>query len=188
VGLQERIDSLAPRERQLLGVLVVVFGLLVLVFFPIYVSVMLGAHRDENDQIRAVIDRIYSERDVIERHKAEKQALLAKYGTAAPPLAGYLSKLAGANSLEIPEIKDRPPIPHGKKYEEQSVEVSLKKVGMLNLAKFLEATVQGPYPISISKLNIHRRTNEPDSYDVTLAVSSFHRFPDTAEAKAGAEK
>jgi general secretion pathway protein M len=185
MNLQERLDRLAPRERQLLGVMVVVFLVMVVFLVPVGVASMLGARRSEIEDLRAALDRLAAERPALERRQHEKDALSAKYRSQPPALAGYLSKLAGTHSIDIPEIKDRPPIPYGKKFEEQSVEITLKKVGLLNLSKFLEGIVKGGHPISIGKLNVRARSAQPDSYDVSMTVSSFRRLPDAKPAKGG---
>jgi general secretion pathway protein M len=185
MNIQERIDRLAPRERQLLGVMVVVFLVMVVLLVPLGVSSMLGSRRGDIEALRGALDRLAAERPALERRQQEKDALLAKYRSPAPALAGYLSKLATAHSIEIPEIKDRPPIPYGKKFEEQSVEITLKKVGLVNLSKFLEGIVKGGHPISVGKLNIRSRSAQPDSYDVSMTVSSFRRLAEAKPEKGG---
>jgi len=185
VNIQERIDRLAPRERQLLGIMVAVFLVMVILLVPLGVTTILGSRRGDIESLQAALDRIATERPMLERRQQEKEALLSKYRSAAPALAGYLSKAATSQSIEIPEIKDRPPVPYGKKFEEQSVEITLKKVGLLNLSKFLESVVQGGYPISIGKLNIRSRSAQPDSYDVSMTVSSYRRLADSKQPKAG---
>lgn len=185
MNIQERIDRLAPRERQLLGVMLVVFLVMVVFFVPIGVASTLSSRRGEIEDLQAALDRLVAVRPALEKRQQEKDALLAKYRSQAPALAGYLSKLAGSHSIDIPEIKDRPPIPYGKKFEEQSVEITLKKVGLVNLSKFLEGIVKGGHPISVGKLNIRARSAQPDSYDVSMTVSSFRRLPETKAAAGG---
>ena len=146
---------------------------------------MLSSKRGAIEELQSALVRIETERPVLEHRRQEKDALLAKYRNVPPALAGYLSKLATSNSIEIPEIKDRPPVPYGKKFEEQSVELTLKKVGLVNLSKFLEGVVSGGYPISISKLSIRIRGAEPDSYDVTTTVSAYRHLAETKGSKSG---
>ena len=72
-------------------------------------------------------------------------------------------------------------MPHGKRYMERSTKVSLHKVGMLKLAKFMERIEQSGNPITISALNIRKRGPEPDMYDVDMTVSAFDRAAAAAE-------
>ncbi|MET0413827.1 MAG: hypothetical protein ABW217_21135, partial [Polyangiaceae bacterium] len=88
-----------------------------------------------------------------------------------------------AASVAIPEIKDKPPTPHGKKYEERATAISLKKVGLVGLVKFMERVSAGTYPIAITALNVRKRGIEPDSYDVEMTVSAFHRIEPKSSAK-----
>jgi type II secretory pathway component PulM len=182
MNIQERIDRLAPRERQLLGVMLAVALVMVVFLIPVGVGSVLASRRGEIDELQESLDRIRSEQTMLQRIKQEKNALLAKYRSSPPALAGFLSKLASANGIEIPEIKDRAPVLHGKKFEEQSVELTLKKVGLISLSKFLEGIVKD-HPISVGKLNIRTRGAQPDSYDVTLTVSAYRRLADEKPAK-----
>ena len=60
-------------------------------------------------------------------------------------------------------------------YEERSTRITLRKVGMLPLAKFMESIERSGYPVKITKLNIRRSGSQPDQYDVSMTVSSFDR-------------
>jgi general secretion pathway protein M len=46
---------------------------------------------------------------------------------------------------------------------------------MYAIAKFLESLEKSGYPIDVSRLNIRKRTGEPDSYDVEVGVSAYDR-------------
>jgi general secretion pathway protein M len=176
MGIQERIEGLEPRERQLLGVLLGVFVVMLLLLIPVGISTVLGDKTHENEQIREAIARLEAQSAAIAERKAERDAVLERYAKPAPALAGYLDTAASAASIAIPEIKDKPPTPHGKKYEERSTAISLKKVGLVGLVKFMERVSAGTYPIAITALNVRKRGVEPDSYDVEMTVSAFHRI------------
>ncbi len=175
MSLRERIDRLEPRERQLLGVLGVVFAVLILLLVPIGMSAMLSSQKSENEALRTAIDNIQKGRAVVRKRAAERDAVAARYASPAPPLAGFLSKLATETGIDIPESQDRAVIPHGKQYEERSTKIVLRKVGMLHLVKFMEKIEQSPHPVLISRLNIRKRGTEVDSYDVEMVVSAFDK-------------
>ena len=60
---------------------------------------------------------------------------------------------------------------------------------MLPLAKFLEDIEKSGYPLSVSRLNLRKRSGENDSYDVDLAVSSYDRSePPPTSPPAGSAK
>ena len=175
MSLGERLDRLEPRERQLLTVLLGVFVGFVVLLVPLGVSAMLGGKRDENQELRDAIQAIHSGRDQVRKQREERDAVVARYADKAPPLAGYLAKLAKDNGFDIPESQDRAEVPHGKRYNERSTKLVLKKVPLLNLTKFMEGIAQSKHPLSITRLNIRKRGTEPDSYDVEMVVSTYDR-------------
>lgn len=185
MSLRERFESLEERERKLLGVFALVAILGILLFVPLGVTAGLHSQRSENQAIEEAIAEIEAARSSVELIRAQKKALLDKYARPAPPLAAYLAKLASDVGVEIPESQDRQPVPHGKRYEEKATKLTLRKVGMLELAKFMERIEQSGHPLSITQLTIRKRSVEPDSYDVDMVVSAFERKPDKVQAKAG---
>jgi general secretion pathway protein M len=185
MSLADRIDRLDARERQLLGVLVAVFLGIVVLLVPLGVTALVSSRRSENEELKQAVAAIQENRELVRKHNEEREVVLARYAQAAPPLAGFLDKLAKDSGLEIPESQDRAPVPHGKKFEERSTKIVLRKVGMLNLVKFMERIEQSGHPVTISRLNIRKRGTEQDSYDVEMFVSSYVRNADAKEAKPG---
>ncbi len=185
MGLQERLDALQPRERRLLALFVGLFAVICVLIIPIGVSAMLSERRTENDQLRETIDRLFAERDEITERQSRNQRVLARYKTPAPPLAGFLDKNAKALEIEIPEFKDKPPVPNGKEYEERSTEISFKKTKMKAVVQFMEKIAQASFPISITRLSVRKRGTEADSWDVAMTVSAYHR---TVVDKSGDKK
>ena len=173
--LAERLSGLEDRERRLLGILVaLVLGALVLLP-PAALFALVHSRQSEVDEIREAIQAIDDEREVVERAKAGKGAIEQRYASPAPPLAAFLARLASEAGVEIPESQDRQAVPHGKKFEERTTKISLRKVGLLKLVKFLEKIEQAGHPVRVSQFDIRKRGSEPDSYDVDLVVSAFDR-------------
>lgn len=175
MNLRERYDNLEPREQRLVLIMGGVLAFMIVLLIPILLSATVAAQKGENESIREVMAAIEEARPTLEHQETERQKVLARYARPAPPLAGFLEAQATANGIQIPESQDHPVVPHGKKYEERSTKIVLQKVGMKNLAKFLESVVNAGYPVRISSINIHRRGMEPDSYDVTVVASAFDR-------------
>lgn len=182
--LRERIDKLEPRERRMLGVLGALLGAFLLLIGPIVVFGVVSSKRSENEEIRALVESIYSARGTINERNQKRDTLLSRYARTAPTLAGFIEESAKTNNITAAESQDRPEAPHGKRYTERMTVVKMHKVGMLNLAKTLEHIEESGYPVSVSKLNLKPRAGEPDSYEVELGVSAFDRKPD-APAGAG---
>jgi len=185
VSIAERIDRLDARERQLLGVLFAVFVGIVVLMVPLGVTALVSSRSSENEELKQAVASIQENRELVRKHNEEREIVLARYAQAAPPLAGFLDKLAKDSGLEIPESQDRAPVPHGKKFEERSTKIMLRKVGMLNLVKFMERIEQSGHPVMISRLNIRKRGTEQDAYDVEMIVSAYVRNAEAKETKPG---
>lgn len=183
MGLQERLDALQPRERRLLSVFVGLFVVICVLLIPLGISAMVADRRSQNQELRAAIDRLFAERDDVQARSGENERILARYEKDAPALASLIDGFAKALEIEIPEFKERPAVPIGKKYEERSTEISLKKVGMRNLVLFMEKIAKLSYPVSITKLNIRKRAVEPDSWDASMTISSYHRVQTEKKSK-----
>jgi general secretion pathway protein M len=183
VSIAERIDRLDARERQLLGVLFAVFIGIVVLLVPLGVTALVSSRSSENEELKQAVATIQENRELVRKHNEEREIVLARYAQAAPPLAAFLDKLAKDSGIEIPESQDRAPVPHGKKFEERSTKIMLRKVGMLNLVKFMERIEQSGHPVTISRLNIRKRGTEQDAYDVEMYVSAYVRNAEVKETK-----
>ena len=184
MSLQERLRSLEDRERRLLGILVAMVLGAVVLMPPVALYALVHSRKSEVEEIREAMQAIEDERDTVERAKAGKGALEQRYARPAPPLAAFLARLASEAGVEIPESQDRQTVPHGKRFEERSTKITLRKVGLLKLTKFLEKIVLSGHPVRLSQFDIRKRGSEPDSYDVDLVVSAFDR---KAEPKTAAK-
>ena len=176
MSIQDRLAALEPRERRLIGVLVLVFTGMLMMSIPLGVSAILSDETEAHARLTEAIERLEAEGDGIREQQEARQALLARYESPAPALAGFLSKAASASTLAIPESKPESPIAHGKRYEERPTAISFRKVGLLELVKFMERVSGGGEPIGITKLNVRKRGPEANSYDVQMTVSAYHRI------------
>ena len=180
---RERLDKLDPRERRLLTILMGIFGVFLLLLGPFGIWSYVGGKRNENQEVRDLIDSIYEARGQISERKARRDALLARYAKPAPALAGFIDETAKENGVPTTaESQDLPEIPHGKRYSERSAKARIRKVGMLALAKTLEKIEQSGYPVAVTRLNIKPRLGDPDSYEVELVVSAYDRKADAPAA------
>lgn len=186
MSLADRLSRLEPRERRLLGILGGVLGALAFLAVPIAIAASVHSQSNENDALREAIANIDDGRERVAKAQAARDAVAARYATPAPPLAAFLAKIATDAQVEIPESQDRQAVPHGKRYDERSTKIVLRKVGMLKLIHLMEGVEKSGHPVTLSSLNIRKRAVEPDSYDVDMVVSAFDRKapePKKAEAK-----
>jgi len=187
VNISDRFARLGSREQRLLNIALIVVGVVVVVLLPIGLTVLVHSKGNETQALRDAADNITDSREQIEKVKLEKAVTAERYARPAPPLAAFLAGLASEVGIEIPESQDRQGVPHGKRYVERSTKMSLHKVGMLKLAKFMERIEQSGNPITISSLNIRKRGPDPDMYDVELTVSAFDRTATPEKPKKAAE-
>lgn len=187
MNISDRFARLATRDQRLLNIGLLVVGAIVVVLVPLALTIVEHSRRNDNEALAAAADDIRDSLEQIEKTKLEKAITVARYASPAPPLAAFLAGLASEVGIEIPESQDRQGIPHGKRYTERSTKMSLHKVGMLKLAKFMERIEQSGHPIRISALNIRKRGPEPDMYDVDMTVSAFDRAATPEKPKKAAE-
>jgi general secretion pathway protein M len=183
--------GLNPRERRLLSILAIVFGVLFLLGIPVGLSSLVHSREADNDELYSAINAVQGARAQVRDRQAKKDAIVNRYEKRAPALAGLIQQTAKQQKLEVTESQDRPETPHGKRYSERMTNVHLKKAGMYAIAKFLESLEKSGYPLDVSRLNVRKRAAEPDSYDVEVGVSAYDRseapLPSTAGGAAGEE-
>jgi general secretion pathway protein M len=184
LNLRERLQSLEERERRLLGIAALIVGVGIVLVGPIALVAVAHGKRSDVEAVRAAITTIEDQSDAIQHAKLEKAALAERYKKPAPQLQAFLAKLASDVGVEIPESQDRQLVPRGKRFDERSTKVTLRKVGMLKLVKFLEKIELSGHPIKVSQIDIRKRA-DPDAYDVDLVVSAFDRK--APEPKPGAK-
>jgi len=167
--------GLNPREQRFATIAVVVIGVMVLLGIPIGLQSLVSSRGSENEELRKALDSVNGARAQIRERQERKSSISARYGKKAPQLAGFLEQSASAQKLQVTDSVDRPDVPHGKRYVERHTIIHLKKSGMAPIAKFLEAIEKSNHPVAVSRLNIRKRSGEPDSYDVEVGVSAFDR-------------
>jgi general secretion pathway protein M len=167
--------TMNDRERRLVGILAVVGVLVLICALPLGLEIFLHSQGADNDDLRQAIADVQDARGRVRERQQRKDAIAARYGQKAPPLAGFLEQTARAQKLEVTEATPLPDVPHGKRYTEHGTNIHLKKAGMQPIAKFLEALENSGYPLAITRLNVRKRSGEPDSYDVEVGVASYDR-------------
>jgi len=175
VTLRDRINQLEDRERRLLGVFVVVFGVFIILVIPLGLTAYLGSVSSENDSMREALTNLQQSKGALEKRAEEQAGMDRRYARKAPPLAGFLAGIAQRHKIEIPETQDQAEVPHGKRFIERSTKITLRDVGMLKLAELMQGVAQSGFPVSISRINIRKKASPPDSYNVQVTVSAFDR-------------
>lgn len=167
--------GLNPREQRVATMAVFVFGAVLLLAIPVGLSMLVSSRKAENTELREALTAVNGARTKLRERTDRKNEIARRYSKKAPALAGFLSQTATQNKLQVTDSQDRPDVPHGKKYVERHTVIHLKKAGMGSVAKFTEAIEKSGYPVAITRLNVHKRSGEPDSFDVEVGVSAYDR-------------
>jgi general secretion pathway protein M len=176
------LDRMQPRERRLLSVVGMVVAVLMVLGLPLGLELLVRSKRAANEDMRSALAAVQEGRQRVRERATKKETVTQRYAKPVPQLASFIEQAARAHKLELSDSVDRPPVPHGKKYTERQTVVHLKKAGLLALSKFLESIEKSESPVIISRLEIRKRTDAPDSYDVELGISTFDRVADKLEA------
>lgn len=166
---------LSPRDQRSATIGLVVLGVLLVVGLPIGLSVLAGGKKAEVEALRTALSDVQGARAKVRDRKSREDAVASRYAKRAPALAGFLEQSARSQKLEVSDSVDRAEVPHGKRYSERNTVIHFKKAGMRPIVKFIEGLEQGGQAVTVSRLNVRKRSGEPDSYDVELGVSAFDR-------------
>lgn len=183
------LEKLTPREQKLAMALITVLAVMLLLALPIGLETMIASRRSDNNDMRDAIAKIQDSRAQIRDRQSKKDAVAQRYANKTPPLAGFIEQQARAQKLEVTDSVDRPDLPIGKQYTERTTVVHLKKANMLSISKLVESIERSGHPVLVSRLNIRKRSAEPDSWDVELGVSAYDRIeqkPAAPKASASA--
>jgi len=167
--------GLNPREQRVATIFVGVLAVMLLLAVPVGLQTLVSSRKTENDELRAALTAVQAARSQVRDRQSAKDAIAIRYQKKAPPLAGFIEQSARSNKLDVNDSVDRPEVPHGKRYVERSTVVHFKKASMLPIAKFLETVEKSQYAVAVTRLNVRKRSGEPDSYDVEVGVSAYDR-------------
>lgn len=190
--LADRLQRLGlnPREQRIATVAIVVLAAFVVLLVPVGLGALVRSRAAEVDELRSALEAVQGARAQVKERKAKKEGIAQRYAQKAPPLAGFLAQLAKAQKVEVTDSQDRQMVPIGKRYEERATTLHLKKSGLAPISTFLEAVAKSGNPVAVTRLNVRRRSGEPDSYDVEVGVSAYDRKdapPAPAPAPAGGD-
>lgn len=180
--------GLNPREQRIATIAVFVLGGFVILGIPVGLQTLVSSRKTQNEELRAALTDVNNARSKIRERQEKKTSIASRYSKRAPQLAGFLEQNASAQKLQVTDSVDRPDVPHGKKYTERNTVIHLKKSGMGPIAKFLEAIEKSSYPVAVSRLNVRKRSGEPDSYDVEIGISAFDRNETATSSDKDKEK
>ncbi len=174
--------TISDREKRTLRIALFALPGVLLIVGLVASQFIVSKRRAEIDAIVEATAAVDEARPKVVEAKARKQQLTQRYGSKAPSLSSYLDQEARAEKLDVVDHADRPEAKLGKRFSERHHVMHVRKAGMRAVALFLERIAKSPYPLSVSRLLIHKRGSEADAYDVEFGVSAYDRG-ESAEKK-----
>jgi len=180
-----RFESLSQREQVLIYVMGSTFVVLVLVLGFILMNAKVSSIEDEVADNDRILLELTTKGERLLEVQQEREKEEARFDRALPPLPGLLERLAGEAGIEIPESREMPDDPIGKKWVRKSVEVRLRRVGLKSFTEFMVKVKNENkrIPLAITHLTVKSRAAEPDSYDVDITVSAYTKTSSSKKKK-----
>ena len=187
-GLRDRIsisqaraqwDRLSARERRFLSTLLSVSALILIGVLGFFVWSGLDEIDDHNAAARQALRDIAEHREELLEGRSRIQKQEIRVSRTPVALAGLLDAAAKESQIaQIEEQTTRPPVPRGKKYVEKGMDLKIRHVTLLALARFLKKLETGPTLIVVDRLLIRSRYNEHDQLDAEIGVLTFEHAPE----------
>jgi len=177
-------NQMAARERKLISILGGAVAILALLLAAYLMVDSLQEISTSNEDTREALAAIARHRDDYLDAKLRMVIQEARIGVEPPQLAADLEAAGKEAGIQIPETVDRPPSPAGKRYLEHSLDVKLRKVGLKELATFLNKVETNPRLIAITRLQIRRSFGEGDKLDVELTATAYERLKEEQRKKS----
>jgi general secretion pathway protein M len=168
--------KLQPREQKMATGAVFVLAVMLILGIPVGLSALVSSRTTENEELKDALNSVNQARAKIKERQERKSSIAGRYAKKTPQLGGFIETTAATAKVSIGDSVDRPDTTHGKQYNERNTVVHLKNTGLAAIVKFMELLEQSGYPVSITRLNIHKRSGENDSYGpIEVGVSAYDR-------------
>lgn len=176
------VDTIKERFRRMTDREKIMFIALVSVLCVTVATVAFALVKKKSGELKAtiegnerILDEIKSKKEELSSQIMKKQQEEERFEKAPLHLLGLIGKLAGKAGIEIPESRDMPDETISKKWIHKSVEIRLRKIGLDTLVKFMVniKNENRKFPIAVTKMNIKKRSGEPNSFDIQMTVSTY---------------
>ena len=170
--LEAWFAGLAPRERTFVSLGAVAVALFVV--FLVFAKVQRGiATREANiDRKTQVLAQVGKLAEGYRQVQAERAQLEAKLKGPPLQLMSFVSQTGQRLGIEVNDLRPGTPTTSDKLVEE-TVEVSLARVDLPNLAGLLQSLERGPGVVKVRRLAMRTRNDDPMAVDVTIVVATY---------------
>ena len=174
-------DGLHDRERRMLAVLGMVFGVLLLLL-PL--AIVPAQHQDlaeESEDIRAALANIEEHRAALALQEDARKSAETRYRNVTPPLGSFIETEAGKYQLSLFEVTEQPEKAEGS-YHRRAIRAGINEVDLTGIMNLLNGIVTSAHPVAIDHIQIEH-PQSGDKYRLKLGVLTFDR-----KAAKGASK
>ena len=181
-SIQNWIEQLNPRERQLLIVLSLIIAVLAIII-PAYLAFSSIAQLEaENTQINDLIHDIYHEREQLQQNHTELRNIEQLYKRKTPALGSYIERQAKEHGLSSIDVSNQPEVVNGD-YTRRSVQVSLSHVPLKPFIEMLSDIKNSPHPVSIKQIQIDGGNPGQEEYLTQISVNAYDKQEATGETE-----
>lgn len=173
-------EDLSEREQRL-AMITGVVALLMAIVLPMYsVGASVAEISEESRELSAAIAEIEAARADLLKKKAEAELLSKRYEVNAPPLGTFIEQEARKQNLSLNQVVDQPRQTIGE-YTRRGVRVDLRQVEIYPILKLLEALVNSPHAVAITRLQLDRPANS-ETFTVQIGLTAYDRDDETEDS------
>lgn len=173
-------EDLSEREQRL-AMITGVVALLMAIVLPMYsVGASVAEISEESRELSAAIAEIEAARADLLKKKAEAELLSKRYEVNPPPLGTFIEQEARKQNLSLNQVVDQPRQTIGE-YTRRGVRVDLRQVEIYPILKLLEALVNSPHAVAITRLQLDRPANS-ETFTVQIGLTAYDRDDETEDS------
>jgi type II secretory pathway component PulM len=169
------VAAASPREKRMIAL--AAGGVVFFFLFILYVSFSssIRKHEDTLEEKRIAFEKVQRLAQNFGEKQQERELLEAKLRQSPPALMSFVEERAKTEGIDIGSMSDRGLVSSGSggKPRETSVEANLGKVPLDKLGRFLQAVEQSPGVVRVRRLRVRKSSDNKETLDVTLTVSSW---------------
>jgi general secretion pathway protein M len=171
--IEARFGRLTPRERVMVTAAGAALVAFVIMLVATGISRSTNAHQLRIEEKTRVLAQVGHLAESYRRAQAERHALEARLKGPAVPVMTHVSQTGQALGIEVGDLR-----PSGTPEEIEgivadTVEVSLPRIDLAKLGRFLQALEGGQGIVRIRRIRLATRSDDPKVVDATVVVTNF---------------
>ncbi len=172
--LEAWFAKLAPRERVLVSAAALAVALFIVFLVGTKVQRGISAREARIDQKTQDLAQVGKLAQGYRQVQLERTQLEAKLKGPPVQLMSYVAQTGQRLGVEVNDLRPaQSAAAAGDKLVEDTVEVTVPKLDLPRLARFLQDLERGPGVVKVRRLALRTRNDDPTSVDVTFLVATY---------------